>query len=154
MASQSLQDTYFTQGRCFGCGPTNLQGLRIKSFPQNDQVICEWQPQSHHEAAENILNGGIIGTLFDCHANWTAAYHLMKAASADHPPCTVTAEFAVKLLKPTPTKHPIQLTARVVASSARSATIEADLIAENQTCATFRGTFVAVKPDHPAYHRW
>jgi acyl-coenzyme A thioesterase PaaI-like protein len=152
--SQSLQDTYFAQGRCFGCGPTNSKGLQIKSFVQGGNVVCQWQPQPHHEAAENILNGGIIGVLFDCHANWTAAHHLMKAAQADHPPCTVTAEFSVKLLKPTPTKNPIQLSARVVASSPRSATIEAELTAENETCATFRGVFVAVKPDHPAYHRW
>lgn len=154
MSPKSIQDTYYAQGRCFGCGPTNSLGLQIKSFPQGDKVLCQWQPQRHHEAADNILNGGIIGVLFDCHANWTAAYHLMNLAHAERPPCTVTAEFSVKLLKPTPTKNPIQLVAQVVASSAHSATVEAELTAENQSCATFRGVFVAVKPDHPAYHRW
>ena len=37
-----------------------------------------WQPLPHHAAFENVLNGGIIGTLLDCHANWTAAMHLMR----------------------------------------------------------------------------
>jgi len=34
------------------------------------------------------------------------------------------------------------------------ATVEATLSCEGKVCATCRGTFVAVKPGHPAYHRW
>jgi acyl-coenzyme A thioesterase PaaI-like protein len=154
MADKSIQDTYYTEGRCFGCGPKNTKGLQIKSFTEGDQVICIWQPQPHHEAFEGILNGGIVGALFDCHANWTAAYHLMKRNQTDTPPCTVTAEFSVQLLKPTPTKNPIKLIAKVADSNERKAVIEADLLADNECCAKFRGVFVAVKPGHPAYHRW
>ena len=47
----------------------------------------------------------IIGTLLDCHCNWTAAWHLMKRAREDRPPCTVTADYAIKLLRPTPTER-------------------------------------------------
>ena len=101
-----------------------------------------------------MLNGGIIGTLLDCHSNWAAAHHLMRAAGADAPPCTVTADFAVKLLRPTPSQAPVHLTARVVDSKADRATVEATLESGGKVCATCRGTFVAVKPGHPAYHRW
>ena len=34
------------------------------------------------------------------------------------------------------------------------ATVEASLEAEGRPTATCRGVFVAVKPGHPAYHRW
>jgi hypothetical protein len=34
----------------------------------------------NHEAFPGVLNGGIIGTLLDCHCNWTAAYHLMRGS--------------------------------------------------------------------------
>ena len=34
------------------------------------------------------------------------------------------------------------------------ATIEATLSANGKVCAKCRGTFVAVKPGHPAYYRW
>ena len=34
------------------------------------------------------------------------------------------------------------------------ALVEGELIAHGKVCATCRGTFVAVKPGHPAYHRW
>ena len=70
------------------------------------------------------------------------------------PPCTVTAEFAVKLLRPTPTDAPVHLSARVVDSTDDRATIDAKLEAGGKVCATCRGVFVAVRPGHPAYHRW
>lgn len=154
MTIQALQDHYAPQGRCFGCGPANERGLRIKSLPTDGEVIAEWTPEAHHEAFEGVLSGGIIGTLLDCHSNWTAAYHLMKAAGAETPPCTVTAEYAVKLKRPAPTDAPVHLIARVKSSSEDRAVVEAALEVHGKICATCEGTFVAVKPGHPAYHRW
>lgn len=154
MTAKSLQDTYAPESICFGCGPANPKGLHIKSFVQGNEVLAEWTPQPHHEAAPGMLNGGIIGTLLDCHCNWTAAWHLMRQAGADHLPCTVTADYAIVLKRPTPSKGPVQLRARVVESGSDRAVIEGELLAGGKLCATCRGTFVAVKPGHPAYHRW
>ncbi|HEX8138788.1 MAG TPA: PaaI family thioesterase [Pyrinomonadaceae bacterium] len=151
---QSLQERYAPHNSCFGCGPANARGLRIRSFARDGEVFAEWQPEPFHEAFPGMLNGGIIGTLLDCHSNWTAAYHLMRRAGADHPPCTVTADYSIKLLRPTPTDAPVRLTARVVESTDTRAIVEAELSAHGQVCATCRGSFVAVKPGHPAYHRW
>jgi acyl-coenzyme A thioesterase PaaI-like protein len=151
---KSLQDTYAPQNRCFGCGPANEQGLRIKSFPRDDVLVADWRPQPHHLAFDGILNGGICGALLDCHSNWAAAYHLMKQSGADTPPCTVTADFHVQLKRPTPMDEELHLTARVVESKEDRAVVEATLEAGGKTTATCRGTFVAVKPGHPAYHRW
>jgi acyl-coenzyme A thioesterase PaaI-like protein len=152
----SLQERYGPHTICFGCGPANENGLLIRSFPDADSgdVILEWQPQPHHQAFENVLNGGIIGTLFDCHSNWTAAYHLMQKRSADKPPTTVTADFHVRLLKPTPTDQPVTIRARVVESTDDRATVEAELHGGGRVTATCRATFVAVGPGHPAYDRW
>jgi len=150
----SLQERYAPGNRCFGCGPANERGLRIRSFAEGDTVVCEWQPQPEHEAWEGVLNGGIIGALFDCHSNWTAAHHLMRASGVAILPSTVTAEFAVKLLRPTPSGGPVRLVARVVESGTDRATVAATLEAGGRVCATCRGIFVAVAPGHPAYHRW
>jgi acyl-coenzyme A thioesterase PaaI-like protein len=156
---QSLQERYAAKSICFGCGPVNTQGLKIRSIAGDpaaapDEVVADWQPASHHEAFPGMLNGGIIGSLLDCHSNWTAAHHLMKQGGLDQPPCTVTADYAIKLLRPTPTDGPVHLSAKVVESREDRATIEATLTARGKVCATCRGTFVAVKPGHPAYHRW
>ena len=117
-------------------------------------MIADWMPEPFHEAFPGMLNGGIIGTLLDCHSNWTATWHLMQQSGADRPPCTVTADYSIKLLRPTPTDAPVHLTARVIESSDDRAIVEAELLAHGKVCATCRGTFVAVKPGHPAYHRW
>ena len=158
MSEKSIQETYAPNLACFGCGPANEKGLHIRSFPKapglDGEVIAEWQAEKHHESFEGMLSGGIIGTLLDCHCNWTAAWHLMHKAGLDHPPCTVTAEYAIKLLRPTPTDKPVRLSARVVESSDDRAIVEGELVAHDKVTATCRGTFVAVKPGHPAYHRW
>jgi len=149
----SLQERYAPANRCYGCGPANDLGLRIRSFPHGDEVVCEFTPQPQHQAYEGALNGGIIGTLFDCHCNWTATYHLMQKLGLSEPPSTVTAEYSVKLRRPTPL-GPVTVRARVVESTEDRATVEATLESGGIVCANGRGTFVAVKPGHPAYHRW
>lgn len=154
MEEKSLQETYAPHSACFGCGPSNEKGLRIRSFPRGDEVVAEWRAEPHHEAFPGMLNGGIIGSLLDCHANWTAAWHLMNKQGVDRPPCTVTADYAIKLLRPTPTDDKVELVANVTESSEDRAVVEAKLMAKGKVCATCRGTFVAVKPGHPAYHRW
>ena len=154
MSEKSLQETYAPKSTCFGCGPKNPKGLRIRSFARGNEVVAEWKPEPHHEAFRGALNGGIIGTLMDCHSNWTAAWHLMNRLGMDRLPCTVTAEYAIKMLRPTPTDDPIQLVATVVESQDDRAVVDGKLIAHGKICATSRGTFVAVKPGHPAYHRW
>jgi acyl-coenzyme A thioesterase PaaI-like protein len=154
MAEPSLQERYAPHNACFGCGPANAQGLRIRTFARGDSYVATWTPQPHHEAFPGVLNGGIIGALLDCHMNWATAHHLMVRAGAESPPCTVTAEFSVRLLRPTPTDGPVELVARIVESSDNRAVVESTLAAGGAVGATGRGTFVAVKPGHPAYHRW
>jgi acyl-coenzyme A thioesterase PaaI-like protein len=121
---------------------------------RGDACVVDWTPEAHHEAFEGALNGGIIGTLLDCHMNWTAAMHLMQRSGLDMLPSTVTAEYQVKLLRPTPSRATVSLEARVLESNENRATVECTLQAEGKVCATGRGVFVAVPPGHPAYHRW
>jgi acyl-coenzyme A thioesterase PaaI-like protein len=151
---KSLQETYAPKNVCFGCGPSNEKGLRIRSFEEGDEVVAEWKPEPHHLAFPGVVNGGICGALLDCHSNWTAAVHLMKKAGQSAPPCTVTSEFAVKLKRPTPIDAVLTLRAKVVESAGDRATVEAQIEANGKVTATCRGTFVAVEEGHPAFHRW
>jgi hypothetical protein len=125
---ESLQERYAPQGRCFGCGPANTQGLRIRSVEQADgHVVVDFVPEPHHAAFDNVLSGGIIGTVLDCHMNWTTIAHMIRIQRLDHAPPCVTAEFKVVLKRPTP-MGPVHVDAVVISA-------EAD------------------KPGHPAYHR-
>lgn len=154
-----VQEEYAAKSICFGCGPANAQGLRIRSMraPAGSTpagLVAVWHPQPFHHAFPGVLNGGICGALLDCHSNWTASIHLMDRDGLAKPPCTVTADFHVALKRPTPMDAPLELAAHVVESSGPRAVVEATLTAKGKVTATCRGTFVAVTEGHPAFHRW
>jgi len=77
-STESLQERFAPENTCFGCGPANPQGLRIR----------------------------------------------------------------------------MRLRAKPVQLAEDRAVIEGSLESGGKKCATCIGTFVAVKPGHPAYHRW
>jgi acyl-coenzyme A thioesterase PaaI-like protein len=151
---QCLQERYAPQSVCYGCGPANPHGLHVRSFPEDQAVVAEWTPAPHHLAFEGVLNGGIIGSILDCHCNWTAAWHLMRQRGLDQPPATVTIEYTIKLRRPTPTDAPVRLVARVETATEDTVTTAGELWSGDKLCATCSGRFIAVKPGHPAYHRW
>ena len=150
----ALQDRYAPENRCFGCGPKNDKGLRIKSKVVGDEVVADFLPEPHHLAFGQVLSGGIIGALLDCHSNWTAAYGLMKAKGLEAPPCTVTAEFHVKMKRPTSLTSPVHLKASVTSIEGDKAIVDAKLFSEGKETASCHGVFVAVREGHPAFHRW
>ena len=116
-------------------------------------MVARWTPEPHHEAFPGVLNGGIIGSILDCHCNWTAAWHLMHLKAADEPPSTVTIDYKVKLRRPTPTDKTLDLVAWVVNVTADVVTVHGELYAGDKLCDTSEMRFVAVPPGHPAYHR-
>ncbi|HYI54313.1 MAG TPA: PaaI family thioesterase, partial [Microlunatus sp.] len=65
----SIQDRFFADAPCFGCGPGNARGLRLKSFEASDGAVrAEFQPWPEHDNGLGFLNGGIIATVLDCHS--------------------------------------------------------------------------------------
>lgn len=176
--SRSLQQQFAANSICFGCGPANQHGLQLESFvdPSNQPVesrvsaehqprlFANFQPKPFHCAFEGIVNGGIISVLLDCHLNWTGAWQLMLAGGLNAPPSCVTAKYEVTFKAPTPINSKLRLEAWVEEISGRRAIVNGRLgpvAIDDQNresiqtvTATAHGTFVAVKPDHPAYRRW
>ena len=154
MSDIGVQRTYAPNSICFGCGPANEHGLKIDSFRTDDGLVMEFVPSDHHQAFPGMINGGIIGTLLDCHGNWAAAIALMDAQGLEEPPCTVTASYDVQLRRPTP--HGATLTVNATPTEVLEDRVRVSLTleAEGKVCATGNGLFVAVKEGHPAYHRW
>ncbi len=150
---QAVQDRYAPDDICFGCGPANAEGLRIKSYrdPEGDGLRCEFRPHKRHQAYPGIVNGGIIGTLLDCHGNWTGAMALMEALDRDTTPRTVTANFSVRLLKPTPSDALLTVRARTVRVEGRKAHVEMWIEANGERTAEGDGLFVALKEGHQLF---
>jgi hypothetical protein len=96
-----------------------------------------------------VLNGGIIGTLLDCHSNWCAATTLMREQGLDEAAVTVTSEFHVKLRRPAPSDKEVLLTARPVEVDGNRVTVNAQLEGGGEICATCRAVLVKVEEGHP-----
>lgn len=152
--SQSVQSEYAPSSICFGCGPANEHGLRIDSHRIENGLILHYTPEDHHQAFPGMINGGIIGTLLDCHGNWTAAVALMDSNGSSEPPCTVTASYIVKLRRPTPLNTELVVRSQIESIEGDRVEVSLTLEANGKICATGSGLFVAVKEGHPAYHRW
>lgn len=150
----SVQRQYAPRSICFGCGPANDKGLRIDSFRWEGGLRTIFRPRPEHQAFPGVVSGGILGTLIDCHGNWTAAVALMDAAGDDQLPSTVTARYEVDLVRPTPADQPVILTSQVLELGADRAEVEVTVTSGEKVTARGRGLFVAVKEGHPAYHRW
>jgi acyl-coenzyme A thioesterase PaaI-like protein len=72
---------------CFGCGADNPEGLGIRSsWDPSDSAasICEFTPAAHHSAyPPDVVNGGVIAAVIDCHAICTAMADGYRRADRD-----------------------------------------------------------------------
>ena len=121
---------------CFGCGHSNADGLQIKSYWQDDYCICDWQPELKHQGWPDIVCGGIIATLIDCHcmstAMATAIRNENRAMDSEPHYRFATGTLNIKYLKPTPIATPVTLKAKVTnIKDARKYTLHCDVFAEN-----------------------
>jgi acyl-coenzyme A thioesterase PaaI-like protein len=133
-SEQSIQARNFADGECFGCGPSNAAGFRIKSFPRADgTVVAQWSPGAEHSNGAGAVCGGVLGTILDCHCAAAASVALSATA--------FTKEFTIEFLRPTPLAS-LELVARVVERRNRSVALEAVATASGEVCVRFRGVFV------------
>lgn len=151
MAARAFQDVFSGDlSHCFGCGCNNEQGLQIKSYwaDNGEETLCTWQPQPHHTAAwPNVLSGGVIASLMDCHCLCSAMMFAYRDAGRDweaEPPAFyITASLQVSYFKPTPMTQPVTLRARIKEAKGRKLILTCSLWAQDQECA--RGEVVAVQ---------
>ncbi len=134
----SIQEHYFADLTCFGCGPRNDKGLRLRSFPRTDDaVIATFLPWPEHDNGLGYLNGGIIATLLDCHS--AAAMVLTAVRRGIAPDGTlhyVTAGLEVRYLRPSPLRDPVELVARTAKADDREMSVEVELWWQDKVRAT------------------
>jgi len=146
--STAFQDEKYCKGNlCWVCGNDNPHGLYIKSYWDGDESICTWKAEDFHTAGwPNVLNGGIISGVIDCHCVQTAmaAYYKDKPQEMreDPPYWFATGYLKVEFLKPTPIDTPVRLRARVRELHERKALVTCRLYSEDIECA--RGEVLAV----------
>lgn len=144
--STAVQDIQKTN--CYGCGSLNEQGLQIKSYLEGDECVCDWTPEPYHVAGPDIVYGGIIASVIDCHSANAAIALAHKErgleTGADPTLSYLTKTLNIEFLRPTPIGLPLQLRARAVKFQGRGAQIACDLYCNGELCA--RGDSLFVRP--------
>jgi acyl-coenzyme A thioesterase PaaI-like protein len=137
---------------CHGCGADNERGLQLKSFWDGDEAIATWKAEPHHcGGSKEIVNGGIIATLIDCHSLNLAiahAYRMERRSIGSAPRIGyVTRNLNVSYLKPTPMDQSVQLRARIAKIEGRKTWVTCTLSAGGQICATGEVLGIRVERD-------
>jgi acyl-coenzyme A thioesterase PaaI-like protein len=151
MSDLSFQD----QGSvhyCHGCGADNEKGLQIKSYWDGEEAVATWTAQPHHcGGSREIVNGGIIASLIDCHSLNLAiaqAYRSEQRPIGSVPRIGyVTANLNIDYLKATPLGQPLELRARIVKIEGRKAWVNCTVSAGGQVCATGEVLGIRVERD-------
>lgn len=123
---QSVQERFYPGSTCFGCGPANSQGLRLKSFEVEDGVTSRFFADESHSNGMGTLNGGIIATILDCHSG---AAVLLKSAklTGELVDLWVTAGLELRYRLPTYLDHPCELHAWITEHADTSMIVSATL---------------------------
>jgi len=146
--SQAIQDL-LPGNHCWGCGPDNPRGLRIKSYVEGDETVCRFQPWPEHMAGPtHVVYGGLIASVIDCHTVITAIADLYRAAGREvgsSPPLwAVTASLKVDYLAPMAIEQPMELRARVRETRGRKRVVECTVSSGGTLCARAEVVVVAV----------
>ncbi|HZU09820.1 MAG TPA: PaaI family thioesterase [Pseudacidobacterium sp.] len=105
--------------RCFGCGPENRSGLRLRFYVDADQqIVCHVRLAQRFEGPPGHAHGGIIATLLD---------EAMSKANRVHGTTAMTHQIEVEYLRPVPLKQPLTLTARRSSHQGRRNFCEAEI---------------------------
>lgn len=91
-------------GHCFGCGPLNLEGLRLVFEPGSEGSSVEFEVPDKYQSWAGMAHGGIVALLLDEAVGW-AAWH------AGHP--GVTGRLQVSYRRPLKLGEPIRIVGKV-----------------------------------------
>ena len=91
-------------GHCFGCGPLNDDGLRLKFEPGPDGSVAEYHVPERFQSWAGMAHGGIVALMLDEAVGW-AAWH------SGHP--GVTGRLQVSYRRPLKLGEHVRIVGRV-----------------------------------------
>ena len=150
-SNKAFQDYYPDDySHCYGCGRLNEHGHQIKSYWDGNESICRFLPEKHYSGGKkDIIYGGLIASLMDCHGAGTAAAAKVKEQGIEikkgEMPRFVTASLKVDYLAPTPVNTELELRGKIKEIDGRKVIVAVNLLAEQQVCAKGELLFIQLK---------
>ena len=128
------------KNRCFGCGPDNPEGLRLKFTldEKNRSFVCRFKLSARYVGPPAHAHGGIIATILD---------EAMGKANKLRQVVALTKEMTIEYLRPVPLGKPLIAEGRNKRVRGRAYVNVAEIRnLEGEVLARGRGTFIAIDP--------
>jgi acyl-coenzyme A thioesterase PaaI-like protein len=129
-------------GRCFGCGPLNEEGLQLTFLPKGEVSVTEFEVPARYQSWKGVVHGGMVALLLDEAVGW-AAWH------KGHP--GVTGKLEVRYRLPLRVGERIRLTGRVdnVRRTLVHASATIERVSDGATIAEASATLMEASPTVP-----
>lgn len=111
--------TFGPEQRCFGCGPHNTRGWRLRFEREGDVVSTRYLPTAGEEGPPGVFHGGLQATLVDELAGWTIVGLLGRMG--------FTTSMRVRYMRPVRIGEEIVARGRILSHEGRAVTVRATL---------------------------
>jgi uncharacterized protein (TIGR00369 family) len=130
-----LDGTLFGEDQlCFGCGPHNPSGFRLRFVEDGGAIVTRFVPERHHQGPAGVMHGGLITTVADETAGWAVIATTGKFG--------FTTSFQAQLRRPVRLGVEAECRATVVRQSSRVVRVSALVRQGGEDCYTAEFTFV------------
>jgi acyl-coenzyme A thioesterase PaaI-like protein len=84
----AVEVTY--DGRCFGCGDRNPDGLQMRFENTGSEAVCDYELPSRYQGWQGMMHGGMVALMLDEAVGW-AGWH------SGHPGVTARLEVRYRI---------------------------------------------------------
>lgn len=116
--------TFGDEQQCFGCGPNNPHGLKLRFHREGESVVTTYTPTRGLEGPPGIFHGGLQATLCDEVAGWALVGLLGRMG--------FTTSMNVRYMRPVRIDKPVEARAKVTSQKGDIVTLQVTLSQEGK----------------------
>ncbi len=120
--------TFGSEQVCFGCGPHNALGMRLRFAREGDSVVTTYTPPSGFDGPPGVLHGGLQATICDEVAGWALVGLLGRMG--------FTTSMTVRYMRPVRVGVELTARARIVSVKGAIVTLRVKLSQDGKTGCT------------------
>ncbi|MCS6800110.1 MAG: PaaI family thioesterase, partial [Myxococcota bacterium] len=128
--------TFGADQTCFGCGPHNPSGLRLRFEREDDEVVTRWTPPPGFDGPPRVLHGGLQATIADEVAGWALVGLLGRMG--------ITTSLEIRYVRPVQLGHEIEARAKLASRAESVVTLHVSLRQHGRTAAMARVRYMLV----------
>lgn len=128
-----------TEQKCFGCGPQNPKGFRLRFSREGDEVVTRFTPSEGLEGPPGVFHGGLQATIADEVAGWTLVGILGRMG--------FTTSMNVRYVRPVRIDEEVEARGKITARSGNIVTVSVVLKQRGKTGCMGRVSYMLPDPD-------